>query len=103
VVLTRDARRAAQVFFSLNFVYFVLHYLFASQTAHVGALAPAFIGMLVASGCPPLISILSIAYNTNLFGGLSHYAYAPVARSHPTACFRPKQLSEPSLLGGCFG
>jgi len=63
-----------QVFYSLNFVYFVLHYLFASQTAHVGALAPAFIGMLVASGCPPLISILSIAYNTNLFGGLSHYA-----------------------------
>jgi DASS family divalent anion:Na+ symporter len=40
----------------------------------VGALAPAFIGMLIASGINPMMAIFSIAYNTNLFGGLSHYA-----------------------------
>mmetsp|Transcript_29394 Transcript_29394/g.49375 ORF Transcript_29394/g.49375 Transcript_29394/m.49375 type:complete len:573 (+) Transcript_29394:95-1813(+) len=63
-----------QCFLVLNTVYFVLHYLFASQTAQVGALAPAFIGMLIASGINPMMAIFSIAYNTNLFGGLSHYA-----------------------------
>jgi anion transporter len=63
-----------QVFFALNLAYYVMHYLFASQTAHVGALAPAFIGMMCASGVPPQMAILSIAYNTNLFGGITHYA-----------------------------
>lgn len=65
-----------QVFFALNITYYALHYMFASQTAHVGALSPAFIGMMIASGCPPLLSILSIAYNTNLFGGITHYRLA---------------------------
>ena len=38
------------VFGLLNLVYFVLHYMFASQTAHVGALYSAFLAMMVASG-----------------------------------------------------
>eukprot|EP00238_Polyblepharides_amylifera_P003665 CAMPEP_0196582292 /NCGR_PEP_ID=MMETSP1081-20130531/38502_1 /TAXON_ID=36882 /ORGANISM="Pyramimonas amylifera, Strain CCMP720" /LENGTH=562 /DNA_ID=CAMNT_0041902817 /DNA_START=94 /DNA_END=1779 /DNA_ORIENTATION=+ len=63
-----------QCFFVLHGVYYILHYLFASQTAHVGALAPAFVGMLVASGVNPLLAILSIAYNTNYFGGITHYS-----------------------------
>lgn len=38
------------VFGLLNLVYFGLHYLFASQTAHVGALYAAFLAMMLASG-----------------------------------------------------
>ena len=38
------------VFGLLNLVYFGLHYMFASQTAHVGALYAAFLAMMVASG-----------------------------------------------------
>jgi len=38
------------VFGLLNLVYFGLHYIFASQTAHVGALYAAFLAMMVASG-----------------------------------------------------
>ena len=34
----------------LNAVYFGLHYIFASQTAHVGALYAAFLAMMTASG-----------------------------------------------------
>eukprot|EP00976_Prorocentrum_cordatum_P097998 1191216-Prorocentrum_minimum.AAC.1 len=37
-------------------------------------MAPAFVAMLVASGVKPIMAIFAIAYNTNLFGGLSHYA-----------------------------
>lgn len=38
------------VFGLLNAVYFGLHYIFASQTAHVGALYAAFLAMMTASG-----------------------------------------------------
>lgn len=38
------------VFGLLNVAYFGLHYMFASQTAHVGALYAAFLAMMTASG-----------------------------------------------------
>ena len=38
------------VFGLLNGVYFGLHYMFASQTAHVGALYAAFLAMMLAAG-----------------------------------------------------
>jgi len=38
------------VFALLNAVYFGLHYMFASQTAHVGALYAAFLAMMLAAG-----------------------------------------------------
>lgn len=38
------------VFGLLNAAYFGLHYMFASQTAHVSALYAAFLAMMVASG-----------------------------------------------------
>jgi di/tricarboxylate transporter len=41
------------VFALLNAVYFGLHYMFASQTAHVGALYAAFLAMMLAAGAAP--------------------------------------------------
>ena len=38
------------VFGLLNVCYFALHYMFASQTAHVGALYSAFLAMMLAAG-----------------------------------------------------
>ncbi|KAL4428826.1 hypothetical protein ABPG77_005264 [Micractinium sp. CCAP 211/92] len=38
------------VFGLLNVAYYVLHYMFASQTAHVGALYSAFLAMMIATG-----------------------------------------------------
>ena len=67
------------VFAVLHALYFVLHYVFASQTAHVGALYSAFIAMMLASGCPPVLAALSLAFNTNLFGALSHYSSGQAA------------------------
>lgn len=45
-----------------------------TQSAHVGALYPAFLSMMIASGAPPALAALTLAFNTNLFGGLTHYA-----------------------------
>lgn len=63
-----------QSFACLHFGYFIMHYFFASQSAHVGALYPAFLSMLIASGTPIKLAALTLAFNTNLFGGLTHYA-----------------------------
>lgn len=38
------------VFGLLNVAYFALHYMFASQTAHVGALYSAFLAMMLTAG-----------------------------------------------------
>lgn len=38
------------IFGLLNVSYFALHYMFASQTAHVSALYAAFVAMMMASG-----------------------------------------------------
>ena len=38
------------IFALLNVAYFVLHYMFASQTAHVGTLYAAFLAMMLAAG-----------------------------------------------------
>ena len=59
--------------------YFFIHYLFASQTAHVGALYSAFLAMHLAAGVPSVLATLALAYNTNLFGALTHYSSGQAA------------------------
>ncbi|MCO5597752.1 hypothetical protein L7F22_051833 [Adiantum nelumboides] len=59
--------------------YFLIHYLFASQTGHVGALYSAFLAMHIAAGVPGVLAALALAYNTNLFGALTHYSSGQAA------------------------
>ncbi|CAL9095178.1 unnamed protein product [Musa textilis] len=59
--------------------YFLIHYLFASQTGHVGALYSAFLAMHLAAGVPGALAALALAYNTNLFGSLTHYSSGQAA------------------------
>ncbi|XP_060185035.1 dicarboxylate transporter 2.1, chloroplastic-like isoform X2 [Lycium barbarum] len=63
----------------LQVAYFFIHYLFASQTAHVAALYSAFLGMCLASKVPGLFAALALGYNTNLFGALTHYSSGQAA------------------------
>ncbi|CAK9256075.1 unnamed protein product [Sphagnum jensenii] len=63
----------------LQTTYFLSHYLFASQTGHVGALFSAFLAMQVAAGVPAALAALTLAYNTNLFGALTHYSSGQAA------------------------
>lgn len=63
----------------LQSFYFLIHYLFAGQTAHVGALYSAFLSMHLTAKVPGKLSALVLAYNTNLFGALTHYSSGQAA------------------------
>ncbi|KAG4976358.1 hypothetical protein JHK86_035832 [Glycine max] len=55
----------------LQAAYFFIHYLFASQTGHVGALYSAVLAMHKAGGVPGILAALALGYNTNLFGAIT--------------------------------
>lgn len=61
----------------LGLVYFYSHYFFASSTAHVGAMFPAFFLVAIGLGAPPEITILVFAFASSLMGGLTHYGSGP--------------------------
>lgn len=55
-------------------VYMYAHYGFASLTAHVTAMYPAFVAVAVAAGAPAFLAALALAFLSNLCGGLTHYS-----------------------------
>jgi DASS family divalent anion:Na+ symporter len=64
-------------FIALGLVYFLVHYFFASVTAHVNALYAAFLGTLLAFGAPPMLTAISLAVLSSLSGALTHYGTSP--------------------------
>lgn len=64
-------------FMILALIYFYSHYFFASNTAHVGAMYPAFLMVAIRLGTPPMIAILVFAFSSNLMGSLTHYGSGP--------------------------
>jgi len=64
-------------FLVLALVYFYSHYLFASQTAHISAMYAPFLAVAVAVGTPPALAALVLAFFSNLFSSLTHYANGP--------------------------
>jgi DASS family divalent anion:Na+ symporter len=61
----------------LLLVYFYAHYAFASITAHVMAMLTAFLLVTVAIGAPAGVTVLLLAYFSNLSAGLTHYGTTP--------------------------
>lgn len=61
-------------------IYFYAHYFFASATAHIGALYPASLAILIVSGVNPFIAAITLACLSNVYGCLTPYAIgsAPV-------------------------
>jgi DASS family divalent anion:Na+ symporter len=57
----------------LTGLYLYIHYSFASMTAHITALYPGFLAAALATGAPPLLCALALAYFSNLNAGLTHY------------------------------
>ena len=64
-------------FLILSLVYFYSHYLFASNTAHVGAMYAAFLAVAIAVGTPALLAALVLAFFSNLFSSMTHYGTGP--------------------------
>ncbi|KAF3968434.1 hypothetical protein CMV_007672 [Castanea mollissima] len=50
-----------------------------TNLGHVGALYSAFLAMQLAAGVPGVLAALALAYNTNLFGALTHYSSGQAA------------------------
>jgi len=61
----------------LLLVYFYAHYAFASITAHVTAMLIPFLTVTIAVGAPAGITVLLLAYFSNLSAGLTHYGTTP--------------------------
>jgi DASS family divalent anion:Na+ symporter len=64
-------------FIILVLVYFYSHYFFASNTAHVSAMFPAFLMVAIGLGTPPAYAILVFAFTSSLMGCLTHYGSGP--------------------------
>ncbi|MCB1136216.1 MAG: DASS family sodium-coupled anion symporter, partial [Chlamydiia bacterium] len=64
----------------LGALYYYIHYLFASNTAHVSALFAPFFVILMSCGVPPMLAALSLCFLSALNGGLTHYScgHAPL-------------------------
>jgi divalent anion:Na+ symporter, DASS family len=58
-------------------IYFYAHYGFASITAHVLAMFPAFVAVLVAKGAPLGLLVFAFACAANLSAGLTNYGTTP--------------------------
>lgn len=58
-------------------IYFYTHYFFASNVAHIGAMYAPLLIVSIALGTPPELAALTLAFFSNLFGGLTHYGSGP--------------------------
>ena len=58
-------------------IYFYAHYAFASITAHVLAMFPPFMAVLLAKQAPIGLVVLAFACFANLSAGLTHYGTTP--------------------------
>ncbi|HYZ83317.1 MAG TPA: DASS family sodium-coupled anion symporter [Bryobacteraceae bacterium] len=58
-------------------IYFYAHYAFASITAHVLSMFPAFLAVLIAKGAPVGLTVYAFACFANLSAGLTNYGTTP--------------------------
>jgi len=58
-------------------IYFYAHYAFASITAHILSMFPAFLALLLLRGAPPGLVVYAFACLSNLSAGLTHYGTTP--------------------------
>jgi hypothetical protein len=106
------------VFFILHTAFFGLHYLFASQTAHIGALYAAFLAMMIAAGaCSsssvgggtlncflslrwPVHQIVAASGASRLAAGVPDECIHPMSHS-PCGAVLASQPASKSLRGLC--
>jgi divalent anion:Na+ symporter, DASS family len=65
------------LFVAALLIYFYAHYGFASITAHILAMYPAFLAVLAAQGAPIGLMVFAFACFTNLSAGLTNYGTTP--------------------------
>ena len=63
----------AVVLVAILIIYFYAHYFFASITAHMLAMFPPFVAVLIGIGVPAQLAVYSLLCLANLTAGLTHY------------------------------
>jgi len=61
------------VLIAILIIFFYAHYFFASITAHMLAMFPPFVAVLIGIGVPKLLAVYSLMCLANLTAGLTHY------------------------------
>lgn len=87
----------------LHLAFFSMHYFFASQTAHVGALYSAFCAMMLGAGVPPVLAAITLAYSVNLFGSLTHYASGQAAAYYGSGFMKLNEVFAMGAINGFLG
>lgn len=54
-------------------IYFYIHYFFASATAHISALFPLSLALMIAAGIPPFVGAIALGVLSNVYGCLTQY------------------------------
>lgn len=60
----------------LCLMYFYIHYMFASATAHITVLFPTFLFVLISLGMPATMAALALGFLSILSGGITHFSLA---------------------------
>jgi L-tartrate/succinate antiporter len=82
-------------------LFFLIHYLFASTTAHTAALLPVFLAMVLAiKGVPAKAVVLTLLYSLGLMGVLTPYANGPAAVWYGTGYIRSKDFWKLGFITG---
>ncbi|MEM4028227.1 MAG: anion permease [Desulfurococcus sp.] len=82
-------------------LFYWLHYLFASLTAHVTALYPIFLATLLSiPGISPRIAAYSLAYTLGIMGVISPYATGPAPVYYGSGYIRGKDFWKLGLVFG---
>jgi len=61
----------------LLLVYVYAHYGFASTTAHVTAMFPPFLAVMIGAGAPPYLAAMRLAFFSGIMNGITHYGTGP--------------------------
>ncbi|MCH9621965.1 MAG: putative malate transporter YflS [Chlamydiia bacterium] len=64
-------------FIMISTIYFYLHYLFASNIAHITSMFVPFLVLSIAAGTPPVLATIVLGSFSCMFGGLTTYGCGP--------------------------
>jgi anion transporter len=82
-------------------IFYLIHYLFASTTAHTAALLPVFLAMVLAiNGLPVKAVVFTLLYSLGLMGVLTPYANGPAAVWYSTGYISSKDFWKLGFITG---
>jgi L-tartrate/succinate antiporter len=81
-------------------VFYWIHYLFASLTAHVTALYPVFIATATKLGISPTLAAYTLAYELGIMGVISPYATGPAPIYYGSGYVKSSEFWKLGLIFG---